>query len=631
MVVLSASGVTKHYGVQTVLKDISFSVEEGDKIGILGANGAGKTTLFRMITGEELPDSGEIYLSKQTKVAYMRQHSEYTSEKTAMEEVLEVFSSLREREAELSNLEKRLEQEQSDALIGRYHALQERFLAEGGMTYRARAQSALLGLGFSQEELSLPLSSISGGQRTRVLIAKLLLGEAKLLLLDEPTNHLDMKAIAWMEEFLSSYHGTVLVISHDRFFLDRVVGKIFHIENAGMGKYSGNYSYFVEQNRKEREAQRRSYEQKKREIERLEGIIAQQKQWNREKNLVTARSKQKAIDRIVADMEKPVQDPEEIRFQFHAEHGAGNDVLLLEHVEKSFDGIPLLRDVNMHVKRGERVLLIGDNGSGKTTLMRIITGQIRPDSGACELGARVKPGYFDQAQSDMLPSKSILDTVYDEISHLDLGQIRSALAAFLFKGDDVFQNVGTLSGGERARVALCRLMLSKCNFLLLDEPTNHLDIVSKEALEQALLGYDGTLLMISHDRYFINKLADKIYCVEGGTLALYPGNYEYYLAHRAQSTQAAAPKREKAPNAYQMKKERESALKKLRTRIQRAEEAVAFAEAQRNVLQAQLSDPAVSADYELVVALTEEIAKVEQELAARYEEWEAANMALEEA
>jgi len=629
MVVLSASGVCKSYGITDILKDVSFSVEEGDKVGILGVNGAGKTTLFRLITGEEQPDAGDIYISRQTGLAYMQQHAEYTSEKTAEEEVLSVFEDLIEEEKRLRELELQLAEDPSEENILRFNNTQERFIERGGMTFRGRTRSALIGLGFSEEEIHLPLNAISGGQRTRALIAKLLLGEAKVLLLDEPTNHLDVKAIAWMEDFLSSYKGTVLVISHDRFFLDRVTNKIFEVENCTLKRYNGNYSHYVVQKEQDRIAERRAYEQKRKEVERLQGIIEQQKRWNREKNLVTARSKQKAIDRIEADMVKPAEDPEEIKFKFKAEHGAGNDILIVEGMEKSFDGVPLLKDVNVHIKRGERVFLLGDNGCGKTTLMRMILGETSSDGGECELGARVITGYYDQAQSDMDPNKSALDTVYDALPHMTLGMVRSALAAFLFKGDDVYKLVGDLSGGERARVALCRLMLSKCNFLLLDEPTNHLDIASKEALENALSEYDGTMLMISHDRYFINKLADRIYAIENGTVKVYNGNYDYYLTHRT-VVQEEVKRVEKAPNEYKKRKEQGSQLRKLKTRASRAEAAIAETEARIAELEEMLADGSLSADYEKVMQITSELSEQNDKLAELYDEWEQCLTEIEE-
>ena len=630
MVVLSASGVNKSYGVNTILRDITFSVNEGDKIGVLGVNGAGKTTLFRLITGEEQPDEGELYISKQSGVAYMHQHAEYSSDKTAREEVLSVFAKLEDQERRLAEIERMLEEESSDELISKYNSLQESFIDGGGMTFRARAASALMGLGFAESEIDLPLSQISGGQRTRVLIAKLLLGEAKILLLDEPTNHLDVKAISWMEDFLREYRGTVLVISHDRFFLDRVTGRTFEIENTALKAYSGNYSYYVKKKSEDRAAAEKLYELKKKEIDRIEGIIEQQKRFNQARNYITIKSKQKSIDRLESTLIKPEDEPEEIKFSFKSLHGAGSDILIAEGISKSFEQKSLISNVNMHIKRGEHVFLLGDNGTGKTTVMRMIMNEIMPDAGEIELGARVITGYFDQAQSDMLPQGSVLDVVYDAMPQMNLGQIRGALAAFLFKGDDVYKNVADLSGGERARVALCRLMLSKCNFLLMDEPTNHLDIPSKEALEKALSEYDGTLLMISHDRYFINKLADKIYAVENGTVRLYNGNYDYYITHREDSKSILSAKRpEKKQNEYQRRKEAESEKRKLRTRFERAEKSILDIEEEISGLECEMSRPEVSADYQKLSEISAELEKKRRLLSGLYKEWEELSEAVE--
>ncbi len=632
MVILSASALSKSYVLQDVLIDAAFSVNEGDKVGVLGVNGAGKTTLFRMICGEEQPDSGEIYLSSSVKVAYMRQHSDFTSQKSAMDEVLEVFRTLIDTENKLAELEKRLETEQTDALISQYHRLNEQFTAQGGMTFRSRARSALLGLGFKEEELSLPLNKISGGQRTRVLLAKLLLGEAKLLLLDEPTNHLDIKATQWLEGFLKEYRGTVMVISHDRFFLDSVCNKTFEIRNARLYKYNGNYTFYVKQKELDEIALRRDYEKKKREISRLEGIIEQQKRWNREKNLVTARSKQKAIDRIEEQLIEPDKAPEEIHFKFKAEHGAGNDILILEDVAKNFENKPLFSHVNMHIRRGEHVFLLGDNGTGKSTLVKLVMGEIEPDAGEIEIGTRVKIGYFDQAQSDFKSEKTVLDCVYDAMPELDLGVIRGGLAAFLFKGDDVFKHVDSLSGGERARIALVRLMLSHCNFLILDEPTNHLDIPSKEALEAALMDYDGTMLIISHDRYFINKLADRIFNIERGTIKKYDGNYDYFLSHFTpeQTDNVKAEKPVKKENEYTKQKERAARSRKLKADIGRTERRIEELEGRIADLNEQMNDLETACDYEKMMENGKMLEECERELADSYELWEQLSAQLEE-
>lgn len=630
MVVLSASGLKKSYILQEVIKDASFSINEGDKVGVLGVNGAGKTTLFKMICGMEQPDEGEIYLSSDIKVAYMQQHSDYISSKSAIEDVLEVFSGLMEWEKKLSEMEKRMETEHDTALINQYNSLNEKYIANGGLTYRSRARSALIGLGFSEDELDLKLSNISGGQRTRVLLAKLLLGESKLLLLDEPTNHLDIKATQWLEEFLQSYRGTVMVISHDRFFLDAVCNKTFEIRNAKLYKYNGNYSFYIKQKEIEELTLKRDYDKKKREIERLEGIIEQQKRWNREKNLVTARSKQKAIERIEAELVEPDKEPEEIKFTFKAAHGAGNDIVILEDVEKNFETKPLFTQVNMHIRRGEHVFLLGDNGTGKSTLVKMIMGELEADSGEITIGSRVKIGYFDQAQSDFRSEKTVLDCVYDAMPELDLGVIRGGLAAFLFKGDDVFKKVNDLSGGERARIALVRLMLSRCNFLILDEPTNHLDIASKEALEKALADYDGTMLIISHDRYFINKLADRIFNIENGTIKKYDGNYDYFReTFHPIAMQIEKPKPEKKENEYIKQKERAADMRKLKAKIGRTEKRIEELEQLIADNQEKLQDTGLISDYQAMMQVTEDITALEAELAECYETWEKDSAKLE--
>lgn len=624
MVIINASGVSKAFGVDTVIREATFGIEEGEKIGIIGPNGAGKTTLFKLITGELAPDSGELHISRQTRVAYMQQHAEYTSEKTAYEEVLGVFDSLMKLELRLAELQQQMELAPTEDSIRKYNDLHERFMGEGGMTFRARSRSALLGLGLMEEELALPLSAISGGQRTRVLLARMLLSGAEVLLLDEPTNHLDIKAIAWLEGFLREYTGTVVIISHDRFFLDRVVNRVFEIDGGVLEKYKGNYTQYVEQRRLLRLTQEREYRAKTKEIARLEGIIAQQKRWNRERNLVTARSKQKAIDRIEQTLRPPAPEAEEMHFSFKAESGSGNDVLILENVAKAFEGMRLFSDVNMHILRGEKVFLLGDNGCGKTTLLRIIRRQIEADCGKITLGSRVRVGYYDQAQSDLPLGQTILDAVAESAPHVDLGEIRNALAIFLFRGDDVFKRIGDLSGGERARVALTRLMLSRCNFLLMDEPTNHLDIQSKEALEQALKGYDGTLLMISHDRYFIDKLADKIYRLTADGTELFGGNYQFYLekSNRPERQEKSRPL-EKQENDYQMKKRMASEERRRRGRISRIEAEIEAMEEKKAAKEAELALPEIAADYGKVLALSNEVGELQQNIDKLYEQWEA--------
>lgn len=620
MVVMSASGVGKSYGVRTVLEGVSFNVEEGDRVGVLGVNGAGKTTLFKLISGEEAPDVGSIHFSK--KIAHMHQYAEYTSEKTVLEEVISEFESLIAIGERLTELERQLESTSDENVIRRYHSLNEEFIERGGLTYEARARSALIGLGFEEEELSLSLSAVSGGQRTRVLLAKLLLGEASVLLLDEPTNHLDIKAVAWLENFLASYKGTLLIISHDRFFLDKLVNKVFEIEGGKLNDYRGNYTQFAEKKRALKNAAIKEYTLKQKEIKRIEGIITQQKQWNRERNIVMARSKQKVIDRIERDLVKPEEDPESLKFLFSAIGGSGNDVILGENLGVSFDGEPLFSGVNIDIKRGEKVFIVGDNGCGKTTLLRVLTSERIPDEGEVYLGSRVKVGYYDQAQSDLDPNKTALETINDALPSLNLGTIRNALAAFLFKGDDVNKRIEMLSGGERARVALTRLMLQKCNLLIMDEPTNHLDIASKEALEEALLAYDGTLIIVSHDRYFMNRLATKTYAMNDGALILIEGVYTPELEQKT-----VAPRVEKVTD-YKIKKEKNSQERRIRGAISRLEDNIATLENKSAKITEDMAQQ--STNYEKIMELTQELSKIESEIHSLYEEWENMSKLLEE-
>jgi ATP-binding cassette subfamily F protein 3 len=627
MVIISASGVTKSFGIKEVIKDISFNVNAGDKIGIIGINGAGKTTLFNMIAGEQKPDAGQLHIAAKKTIGYMKQHAAYTSSKTAEEEVLSVFDSLIEQEKALNELVKKLKTDDSLSLIEKYHVYQQRFIDGGGLTFRARAHSTLIGLGLTEEETKLALLSISGGQRTRVLLAKILLGGAEVLLLDEPTNHLDMKAILFVEEFLSSYKGTVLIISHDRFFLDKVTNKTFILEQKALSVYEGNYTKAIEKREQQLKAKKRAFDKNTKEIKRLEGIIEQQKRWNRQKNLVTARSKQKVVDRIQSKTEAPGKEPEKIKFAFRAMHGAGKDILIIKDVKKSFSKEALFEGASLHIRNGQRVFILGDNGTGKTTLLKIITGEQQPDEGEVMLGARVKAGYFSQAESDMMPDKRVIDLLTDDLPHLDTLHIRNALAAFLFKADDVYKDISTLSGGERARVALSRLMLSKCNFLIMDEPTNHLDIESKEALEQALLSYDGTLLMVSHDRYFINKLADKIYAIEDGRINEYIGGYDDYISHRPEQKTNVTPA-EKKPNEYTVKKEKEKEIRRAKGRIGRLEQAVEELEGKIAGLQQELLKEEVSSDYEKIVEISNKIEDLQTKLDQKMKEWEECGLLL---
>ena len=628
--ILQADGLVKTFSTRTLFHDVSFKVNEGDRIGIIGVNGAGKTTLFRILTGKEEYDAGYLTKEKGLTVAYMEQYSEFTSGQTAYEEVLTQFSALMERETELEQVNALLETSSDEALIRRQHALLESFEREGGMTFRGRVRSTLLGLGLTETEISLPMASLSGGQRTRVLLAKILLSGAKLLLLDEPTNHLDIPSIAWLEGFLSEYRGSVIVVSHDRFFLDRVTNRTFELEHEKVTVYDGNYSYYKEKKAFDRLTLERDYEKKKKEIARIEGIIAQQKHFGQERNYVTIRSKQKQIDRIAADLEKPEDDPESIGFSFKAEGGTGNEVLKIENLAMSYEDKRLFRDVTWTLFKQQHAFLVGPNGCGKTTLLKIVLGQETAETGFSEFGARVKIGYYDQTIGDLHDEKTVFEEVSNAYPKLGNTAVRTALGAFLFRGDDVFKQISVLSGGERARVALTKLMLSGANLLILDEPTNHLDIPSKEALEDALLSYDGTLLAVSHDRYFINRLADRILELTHGGITSVTGNYDDYLAFcekRARTapvlTETPAPTAPVKENEYVKKKAEQAAARKKQARLSRIESEIAKNEEVMEELSAQFSDPAVAADYAKVAEISARLEELKTATDALYSEWDA--------
>lgn len=631
MVFVSGNKICKSFGVKDILKDVSFSINDGDKIGLLGVNGAGKTTLINIITKRLEPDSGEVYISKNTSFAYLEQHCSFSSERTAFDETMTVFAELTEMEERLEKLQRKLESSPDEETIKTHAELHEKYIERGGLTYRARVRSTLIGLGFLEEELELPLSAISGGQRMRALLAKLLLSEPKLLLLDEPTNHLDMKAIEWLENYLSEYRGALLVISHDRYFLNRIVNKVFELENRKLETYKGNYFDMMRQKEQVHLTKEREYANKEKEIKRLQGIVAQQKQWNRQKNLVTAHSKEKVIARIESTMEAVEKAPEEIGFRFPPAPPSGEDVLTVKGVSKSFEERSIFKDVSVELKNGDKAILIGDNGCGKTTLFRILLGMVHQDSGSVIKGSGVKIGYYDQAQSDLPFNKTVMEIMNDSLPQLDNGPIRNALAAFLFKGDDVFKKISELSGGERARVALARLMLGNYNLLLMDEPTNHLDIESKEVLEKALKEYDGTLFAVSHDRYFINKLANKIYMLTEDGAELFPGDYSYYL-EKVNERKFEQPKKteEKKPNEYKQKKMQTSAINRLNGRRTRIEAEIAKGEEELEKLSASMNDPDTAADFEKLTSISEEIQEMQAHIDECYEEWEKVTSELSE-
>ena len=634
MAILTVNNIKKMFGTDVILENVSFEVQKGDRIGLVGINGSGKTTLFKILNGEYTADEGSFTPARETSIGYMEQHVCRDMEKPAFDEVMTVFEPLLRMEAELERLNAEIAAvpDDIDALILKQTELNDRFIAEGGLTCRNRARSTLIGLGFAPEQIMAPIGVLSGGQKAKIQLAKMLLGESNLLLLDEPTNHLDIPSVEWLEDFLKNYSGSYIVISHDRYFLDAVTNRTFEIEHTRLTEYKGNYTKFLRLKEENRLAMQRVYDNTQREIKRIEGIIEQQKRFNQERNYVTIASKQKSIDRLEATLQKPEDEPDTIRFQFKASQRGGNDVLMAEDLALQFGDNRLFRHVNLDIKRGEKVFLIGPNGCGKTSLLKILLGIYRQTFGDYRFGANIDVGYYDQAQGNLDESKTVIDEIWDLHPYMNQTQVRSALAVFLFKGEDVYKPVKGLSGGERARVLLLKLMLSKANLLILDEPTNHLDIGSCEALEDALMGYDGTLLVVSHDRYLINKLADKIYYLEPDGTTLYLGNYDAYLEARQKKETAKAAVQESVqkPNAYKLKKERAAEIRKRKSALARCEREVEEAELEIEELNAKLLDPAVASDYEQTLEITNQIAACKERSDALMNEWTALNIWLEE-
>lgn len=631
MLLLSLNDITMSFADRTLFGGVNLDVYDDDRIGFVGVNGSGKTTLFRLIRGEHIPDSGQVHTAGSCRIGVMEQFACKDSSKTLYDEALTVFERLENIELELEELHDRIDGgDHSEQTIERQAALTERFERDGGLTYKSRTASALSGLGFSESELKLPVSVLSGGQKSKLQLAKLLLSDANLLLLDEPTNHLDIQSVEWLERFLGDYRGAYIVISHDRYFLDKVTQRTIELENRRIRDYKGNYTRFLELKAEDTERRRKEYEAAMKEIGRIEGIIEQQKRWNQAHNYVTIASKQKQIDRIAADLEKPEEAPDSLRFSFKCADGCSNDVFRAENISLGFDGKRLFRNVNIDIKKGERVFLIGGNGCGKTSLFKIFTGQYEADSGSFSYGSRVKFGYFDQAQAGLTDSKTAIDELWDAYPRMTETQVRTALGSFLFRGDDVFKRISELSGGERARIAILKLMLSGANLLLLDEPTNHLDITSCEALENALLDYDGTLFIISHDRYLINKLADRIYYLTPDGVREYHGSYDAYALSLEnvplQKAEDKPQKSEKA-NEYKQRKERESERRKLGTKIARAEEEIERLDA---LIAEKTDELSGLTDYQKAMEISTEIEELRRKQEQTMEVWEEASLALEE-
>ena len=613
---------------RTLFRGVSFDVEARDKMGFIGTNGVGKTTLFRVLSGELSPTSGTVAFEKNTRVGYMEQHSCKNPEVSVFDELVSVFGYLMDIERETAEVTAAIENKSGDlsTLVERQTALIEEYENRGGLTYKSRTRSALLGLGFSEKDFDMQVGSLSGGQRSKLCLAKLLLSESNFLLLDEPTNHLDIKSVGWLEDFLRDFKGAMIIISHDRYFLDNVTNKTVELEHQKAMCYKGAYSEFVKKKQAYNESLKNKYENDIKEIKRIEGIVEQQKRWGRERNFITAASRQKEADRIKAQLVAPDSELETMRIRFEPKFESGNDVLICRNIEKAFGEKQLFTDVNIHICKGERVFILGENGCGKTTLFKILTGKIPQDRGEFEYGANVMPGYFDQMQQNLDLSKTAIDEVWDRFPNLTQTEVRSALAAFLFKGDDVFKPLSKMSGGERARVSLLKLMLQGSNFLLLDEPTNHLDAASREELENTLLDYGGTLLIISHDRYFINKLADRVLALDKNGVKEYLGNYDYYFEHvknenQAETSTEQKPK-QKPQNEYFLNKQRASEERKRQTKLKKTEAEIERLDGEIERVSALLATEEVASDYERLIELTNELEQLNSEQEKQYEIWE---------
>lgn len=627
MTVLNVQNLSFSFGERELFSKVNFDINDKEKVGFVGANGVGKTTLFHLIRGELEPDQGEIVKSKDVKVGYMEQHTCSQKGRTLLDEILSVFDYL-------SKMEDELERINNDLLLGigdptenirLQDELTLKFQNEGGLTYKNRARSALTGLGFSESDFTMTTDKLSGGQRSKIALAKLLLSKSNLLLLDEPTNHLDIKSVEWLESFLKNYNGAVFVISHDRYFLDKITDKTVELEGNKVRCYKGNYSEFIKKKKAEQKAIEEKYDCDIKEIERLEGIVAQQRQWNREKNIRTAESKLKQIERIKEQLVLPDSRVERIRVSFEPNLVSGNDVIIANSLSKSFGDKTIFSNIDLHIVRGEKVFLLGDNGCGKTTLLKTLMGEYRPDDGKFLFGENVTKGYFDQVQAKLDLNKTAIEEIWSAYPQMTQTAIRNALAAFLFKGDDVFKILRELSGGERARIAILKLMLGGYNLLLLDEPTNHLDAFSREELENTLLDYSGTMLIVSHDRYFINKLSSRILEMSECGITEYLGNYDYYLERKTVSSTAETQIKEKTPakvNDYKLKKELAAEQRRLKTQLSRTEEAISEIESGIAEIEAVLNSSEVQVDYEKLIECTAKLQEMNEELDKKYLLWE---------
>ncbi|MEY7999771.1 ATP-binding cassette domain-containing protein [Clostridium sp. Mt-5] len=634
MIVLSCKNIHKSYGIKIILEDITFNINEGDRVGLIGPNGAGKSTLFDILTNKSSYDNGDLYIDKSKTLGYLTQHLSLNSSNTIYDEMYTVFEDLVNLEKRLSKLESLMNEpydlhneDYHNKLIDDYTTLSELYTNRGGYTYKAEISKVLKGLGFSEDEYSRPINVLSGGKKTRVALCKLLLTRPDILLLDEPTNHLDLDAIEWLEDYLKVYKGTVIIISHDRYFLDAITHSTIELINGHVNHYGGNYTKYLELKKKNYEVQLKAYNIQQMEIKKQEQIIEKYRSFNREKSIKAAESREKMLNKLER-IAPPDKDKKIKNVIFETQLNSGNDVLHIEDLCKSFNNELLFENLNLEIKKGERTAIIGENGCGKTTLFKIIMGKLKEDYGICTLGKNVTIGYYDQEQSDLNPEKTIIDEVWDKFPKLTATEIRNSLASFLFTGDEVFKKISSLSGGEKCRINLLKLILSKSNFLLLDEPTNHLDITSREALEEALSNYNGTLLVISHDRYFLNKSVSKIYELSKNGMKEYLGNYSYYVEKKTNPLRFERQEKDagKTKTQIQHEKKKKKDLEKVKNeekaKVKHIEEEISKLEDSLLKLQEKLCLEEVYSDSKKSSEINKKVLDTQNKIDTLYSMWE---------
>jgi ATP-binding cassette subfamily F protein 3 len=634
MIVLSCKNIHKSYGIKVILENITFNINEGDKVGLIGPNGAGKSTLFNILTDKLNYDSGDLYINKSKTLGYLTQHLSLDSSNTIFDEMYTVFGELVNLEKRLNKLEILMSEpydlhneDYHNKLIDDYTTLSEIYSNRGGYTYKAEINKTLKGLGFSENEYNKSINLLSGGKKTRVALCKLLLTKPDILLLDEPTNHLDLNAIEWLEDYLKNYKGTVILISHDRYFLDAVTSSTIELINGHVNYYNGNYTKYLELKKKNYEIQLKAYNIQQMEIKRQEQIIQKYRSFNREKSIKAAESREKQLSKIER-IAPPDKNKKIKNVTFKSQINSGNDVLQVKKLCKSFNNNLLFQNLSFEIKKGEKTAIIGENGCGKTTLFKIIMGKLKKDDGICILGKNVQIGYYDQEQSDLNPEKTVLDEVWDDFPELTATEIRNALASFLFTGDEVFKKIASLSGGEKCRINLLKLILSKSNFLLLDEPTNHLDITSREALEESLLDYDGTLLVISHDRYFLNKSINKIYELNRTGMKEYLGNYSYYVEKKNNPLRFEMQEKDTGKTKTQIQHEKrkkkniEKAQQEKKAKIDHIEEEISDLEDSLLKLQEKLCLEEVYSDSKKSSEINKEVLDIQNKIDTLYDMWE---------